>query len=112
MIANNSYDAASLRGLGCRERFDEGLLQVTVIEVQRRLDFAGIAASVVLEDAAQDDRVEQWTAASIKVESLTEELTVGIDGEAATITSPALLSSHPSALRLRSPRDQSERSQT
>ena len=72
----------------------------------------GVERRVDAGDLSGPTLSEQWTAASIKVESLTEELTVGIDGETATITSPALPSSHRGALRLRSPRDQSERSQT
>ena len=100
LIANNCYDAASLRGLGQRARLDEGLLQVSVIDVERRLDLAGIAATVVRDEAAEDDRVEQWTTTSIEVRADGEELAVGVDGEAVTVTAPVTITVHPQALRV------------
>jgi diacylglycerol kinase family enzyme len=100
LIANNRYDVASLRGLGQRARIDEGVLQVSVIDIERRLDLAGIAATVVWEDAAQDDRVEQWTTTSIDVEAEAPELNVGIDGEAVVMATPVTVSVHAQALRI------------
>jgi diacylglycerol kinase family enzyme len=100
LIANNCYDAASLRGLGQRARLDEGILQVSVIDVERRLDLAGIAATVVRDEAAEDDRVEQWTTTSIEVRADGEELAVGVDGEAVTVTAPVTITVHPQALRV------------
>jgi diacylglycerol kinase family enzyme len=100
LIANNGYDAASLRGLGQRARLDEGILQVSVIDVERRLDLAGIAATVVRDDAAEDDRVEQWTATSVEVTADGDEVAVGIDGEAVTVAAPVRMNLRPAALRV------------
>ena len=100
LIANNCYDAASLRGLGQRARLDEGVLQVSVIDVERRLDLAGIAATVVRDEASEDDRVEQWTTTSTVVTADGDEVAVGVDGEAVTIAAPVTVTLHPKALRV------------
>jgi diacylglycerol kinase family enzyme len=106
LISNNPYRLASLGGFGSRPSLDSGRLGVVTITITRASDAQRLVA---LEIAGHPERYEQWrdwTTDELVVDG-SPSLAAGIDGEAATLTSPIHFTIHHAALRVRIARGQS-----
>ena len=103
LVANNEYEMTSMADLGGRNRLDEGLLYLYVIEaVGRRTLLALLGRAVVgrLERAAG---WAQWAAPRLRVEPPRARVHAAIDGEPVVLESPLEFEVRPEALRVRVP---------
>ncbi len=100
LVSNNRYKLDGVGGIGTRERLDEGLLGITVIEVK---DAASLAQLVTLSSAGRGSTYSgwrEWTAPALEIRS-GKPVDAGIDGEAVTLDPPVNLEVVPGALRVR-----------
>jgi len=89
LVSNNAYRLGTMIGSGTRPRLDEGVLGIAAAtaEPRRGAAPAGLA-------------FRQWSAPRFEVEG-DGTIPAGIDGEAATLSSPIRFASRPGALRVR-----------
>jgi diacylglycerol kinase family enzyme len=88
LVGNNQYRLGGAAGAGTRPAMDQGLLGITV------LDPPGSRGN------RRRRPLRQWSAAEFQV-SASQQIPVGIDGEAAVLSSPVLFRIRPAALRVR-----------
>jgi diacylglycerol kinase family enzyme len=98
LISNNPYELGDPAGLGRRARLDLGVLGVIAIKV----DNAAQAAALLR--VRQSSGVRTYTAHKVVIDADTDEIPVGIDGEAVTLPTPVRCEIRPGALRVRVPR--------
>lgn len=98
LVSNNPYGTADPTGLGRRERLDTGLLGVLGI----RVDSAAEAAGLLLDP--EPDGLTELTTREVVVTADCAEIEVGLDGEAATLSTPVNCRIAPGTLRVRVPR--------
>ena len=88
LVANNQYRLGGAAGAGTRPRVDDGVLGITVVD----------------PPSSRGNRrrrpVRQWSTTEFRVEAA-QPIPVGIDGEAAVLSSPALFRIRPAVLRVR-----------
>ncbi|MFJ5974527.1 diacylglycerol/lipid kinase family protein [Streptomyces sp. NPDC093060] len=99
LVSNNPYSTGDPLALGRRERLDSGRLGVLGVTV----DSAAEAAALLLDP--QPHGVTLRTARRVLVDSDSEMIDVGIDGEAMRLPTPVLCRIAPRALRVRVPRE-------
>jgi diacylglycerol kinase family enzyme len=100
LVSNNRYKLDGVGGIGTRERLDEGVLGVIVIDVK---DAASLAQLVTLSGAGRGSAYSgwhEWTAPALEIRS-GKPVDAGIDGEAVTLDPPVHLEVVPGALRIR-----------
>ncbi|MEW2166077.1 diacylglycerol kinase family protein [Streptomyces sp. NPDC007084] len=98
LVSNNPYRTDDPAGLGRRERLDSGLLGILGVKV----DSAVEAAALLL--APDPAGLSVLTAREVVVGADSEELEVGIDGEAMMLPTPVRCRVEPGVLRVRVPR--------
>jgi diacylglycerol kinase family enzyme len=98
LVSNNPYATADRVGLGRRPRLDLGILGVVGIRVTNALQ----AADLIRTTASA--AVTNLTAADVTVTADAQDIPVGVDGEALTLTTPVHCVTRPGALRVRVPR--------
>ena len=100
LVSNNVYKLAGVGGLGTRERLDEGVLGIIVIDVHNASELAQL---VTLSSAGKGSAYSgwhEWSAPSLEIRS-GKPVDAGIDGEAVTLEPPVRLEVVPAALRIR-----------
>jgi diacylglycerol kinase family enzyme len=100
LVSNNVYKLEGIGGLGTRERLDEGVLGVIVIDVHDARDLAELVA---LESAGRGSSFRgwhTWSDRSLEVDS-SRPVEAGIDGEAVTLDAPVRFEVLPGVLRVR-----------
>jgi diacylglycerol kinase family enzyme len=97
LVACNRYELN-----GVRERMDGGELQVSALAARTGAALAGLATRALARGgrAPAGTGWAQWTTTSLRVEAAGAELPAGIDGEAATLTTPLEFRVLPRALRV------------
>jgi diacylglycerol kinase family enzyme len=98
LVSNNPYEFRDLAGLGRRARLDGGVLGVIAVTV----DSAAQAAELVRGRHASG--VQRFVAHEVVVDADTDEIPVGIDGEAIMMKTPVRCTIEPAVLRVRVPR--------
>jgi diacylglycerol kinase family enzyme len=99
LIGNNPYGTGDIAGLGRRLRLDRGELGVVAVTVASAREAAGLISG---KRAAG---LRALTALEVIVTAGTEQVPVGIDGEAVILTVPVRCAIRPRALRVWVPRD-------
>jgi diacylglycerol kinase family enzyme len=99
LVSNNPYEMTDLAGLGRRARIDTGSLGVIAVTV----DSAAQAAALLAGRRASG--VRRLVAHEVVIDADTDEIPVGIDGEAVMMPTPVRCSIRPLALRVRVPRE-------
>jgi diacylglycerol kinase family enzyme len=100
VVANNDYGGDSLAELGRRERLDEGLLHVYVVEAIGRRALVGLLARAARGRAEEAEGLVEWASPGLKVESHRPRLHAAVDGEAVVLEPPLELELRPRALRV------------
>jgi diacylglycerol kinase family enzyme len=100
LAASNDYGGDSLAELGARERLDEGLLHVYVIEAVGRRALLALLAKAVRGRADEAEGLVEWTARSLRVELGRPHVHAAVDGEAVVLEAPLELELRPRALRV------------
>jgi diacylglycerol kinase family enzyme len=98
LVSNNPYRTNDPAGLGRRERLDSGLLGVLGVKVDSAVEAAALLLS------PDPHGLSVLTALEVIVDSDSDELEVGIDGEAMVLPTPVRCLVEPGALRVRVPR--------
>jgi len=99
LISNNPYATGDPAGLGRRPRLDLGTLGCVGV----RVDNARQAASLLRGAASPGITIA--SVPEVIVTADTNEIPVGVDGEALMLTTPVRCTCRPGALRVRVPRD-------
>lgn len=99
LVANNPYGTGDVAGLSRRARLDRGLLGVIGVKVRS----ARQAVDLLRGKNAAGLRV--LTTKKIEISADADEIPVGIDGEAVSMSTPVTCTISPSALRVWVPRD-------
>lgn len=98
LVSNNPYDFDDPAGLGRRTRLDAGVLGVVAITVDN------LAQAVDLIRGRRSTGVRRLTAREVVIEADTDDIAVGIDGEAVRLQTPVRCTLRAQALRVRVPR--------
>jgi diacylglycerol kinase family enzyme len=97
LVACNRYELH-----GVRERMDGGELQVSALRARTGAALAGLATRALARGGRAPGGTgwAQWTTTTLRVEAPLPQLPAGIDGEAATVTTPLEFRVLPQALRV------------
>ena len=99
-LANNDYGGGSLGELGRRERLDEGLLHLYVVEAVGRWALLALLARAARGRAEEADGLVEWASPRLEVRSHRPRLHAAVDGEAVVLQPPLELEIRPRALRV------------
>jgi diacylglycerol kinase family enzyme len=104
LVSNNAYSPGMAPGASLRPRLDEGLLWVHLLGVNDRHGpvfgrMLRAAGSLLLDRAP----LAVWPTAAQTVRADRERLRIGVDGEAAELSTPLEFACRPGALRLLTP---------
>ena len=99
LIANNDYGGGSLSSLGARERLDEGLLHVYVLENVDRRTLLGLLGRAARGEAGGEGLLE-WACRTLTVESSRTRVHAAVDGEPVVLDAPLEFELRPRALRV------------
>jgi diacylglycerol kinase family enzyme len=100
LVSNNVYKLEGIGGLGTRERLDEGVLGVIVVEVHNGAELAQLVSLSTAGRGSAYAGWHEWSTPTLEVRS-GKPIDIGIDGEAVTLGSPVRLEVQPGALRVR-----------
>jgi diacylglycerol kinase family enzyme len=98
LVSNNPYEMDDLAGLGRRARLDTGTLGVIAITVDN------VSQAMDLLRGVRAGGIRRFMAREVVVHADTDEIPVGIDGEAVMMPTPVRCTIRPLALRVRVPR--------
>lgn len=101
LVSNNPY-LLDVRGAGGRPKLNTGVLGIVTAEVTSAAGVTEMFARAALGALASAPGFNSWTATSFTVTS-DAPIAIGIDGEAAELTSPAVFEILPAALNVRIP---------
>jgi diacylglycerol kinase family enzyme len=103
LVSNNPYELHRFSGRGTRERLNQGVLGVAAATID---DSRAAARFITLELAGQVRRYPgwlEWTTSRFEI-GANEDVDIGIDGEALSMTPPLVFEALPGALVVRLPR--------
>jgi diacylglycerol kinase family enzyme len=98
LVANNPYDSGDIAGLSRRSRLNSGQLGIVGVTIRNARQAAGLVRG------SRSAGISVLTAPEVIVDGDTEQIRVGIDGEAVSLPSPVRCHIRPGALRVRVPR--------
>jgi diacylglycerol kinase family enzyme len=99
LVASNDYGGDSLAELGTRERLDEGLLHVYVVEAVGRWRLLALLAGAARRGSASAEGLVEWASPRLSVESHRPRLHAAVDGEPVVLEPPLDFEIRPRALR-------------
>jgi diacylglycerol kinase family enzyme len=99
LVSNGPYEMNDLAGLGHRPRLDRGTLGIVAISVGSARQAVGLLHRAHQRGLAQGNELE------VIIDADTDEIPVGVDGEALVMPTPVRCTVSPQALRVRVPRD-------
>ncbi|HXV57134.1 MAG TPA: diacylglycerol kinase family protein [Gaiellaceae bacterium] len=100
LVASNDYGGGSLGELGSRERLDEGLLHVYVIEAVGRRALLGLLARAAQGRAEEAEGLVEWACERLEIESNRPRVHAAVDGEPVVLEPPLALEIRPRGLRV------------
>jgi diacylglycerol kinase family enzyme len=105
MVANNRYAALEVTSLGVRDRLDDGVLQVWVLEAEGMAELVSVAAAAVTpgRQPGELDHVTTWETGQLELTSSESVVGAAIDGEAVVLDMPARFTVDRRALRVWTP---------
>jgi diacylglycerol kinase family enzyme len=98
LIANNDYGGGSFSSLGARDRLDEGLLHVYVLENVDRRTLLGLLGRAARGESGGEGLLE-WACRTLTVESSRPRVHAAVDGEPVVLGAPLEFELRPRALR-------------
>lgn len=104
LVASNDYGGDALGELGSRERLDEGLLHLYVVEAVGRWTLLALLAAAAARGSAEAKGLVEWASPRLTVESHRARLHAAVDGEPVVLEPPLELEIRPRALRALVPR--------
>jgi diacylglycerol kinase family enzyme len=99
LVASNDYGGDSFSELGTRERLDEGLLHLYVVEAVGRWTLLALLAGAARGGSAEAKGLVEWASPSLTVESHRARLHAAVDGEPVVLGPPLEFEIRPRALR-------------
>lgn len=99
LVANNDYGGDSLAELGRRERLDEGLLHVYVVEAVGRRALLTLLAQTARGASEEAEGLVEWASPRFEVRSHRPRLHAAVDGEPVVLEPPLEFEIRPRALR-------------
>ena len=99
LVSNNPYESADLAGLDRRARLDTGALGVIAVTVDNT------AQAMELVRGRRASGVRRFLAQEVIIDADTDQIPVGIDGEAIMLPTPVRCTIRPLTLRVRVPRE-------
>jgi diacylglycerol kinase family enzyme len=99
LVASNDYGGDSLSELGTRERLDEGLLHLYVVEAVGRWTLLALLAGAARGGSAEAKGLVEWASRRLTVESHRARLHAAVDGEPVVLGPPLEFEIRPRALR-------------
>jgi len=99
LVANNDYGGDTLGELASRERLDEGLLHLYVVEAVGRWTLLGLLAGAAWRGSAPAEGFVEWASPRLRVDSHRTRLHAAVDGEPLVLESPLELEIRRRALR-------------
>jgi diacylglycerol kinase family enzyme len=100
LVASNDYGGESLAQLGARERLDEGLLHVYVLEPVGRAELVALLGKAARGRADEAEGLVEWACERIAIDSRRSRLHAAVDGEPVVLTPPVELEIRPRTLRV------------
>ncbi len=100
LVSNDVYKLSGVGGFGTRERLDEGVLGVIVIDVNNATDLAQLLALEATGRGPSFSGWHAWSNRTLVIRS-SQPVSAGIDGEAVTLDPPVRFETRPGALRVR-----------
>jgi diacylglycerol kinase family enzyme len=99
LVANNDYGGDNLAELGTRERLDEGLLHLYVVQAVERWALVALLAKAAWRGSAEAEGLVERASPRLTVESRRERLHAAVDGEPVVLEQPLEFEIRPRALR-------------
>ena len=99
LVANNDYGGGSFTELGTRERLDEGLFHVYVVEAVGRWRLLALLAEAARGRSGEAQGLVEWATPRLTVESHRARLHAAVDGEPVVLEGPLEFELRPRALR-------------
>jgi diacylglycerol kinase family enzyme len=103
LVASNDYGGESLGELGSRERLDEGLLHVYVLEPVGRAALVALLGKAALGGAEEAEGLVEWACERITIDARRARVHAAVDGEPVVLAPPVELEVRPRALRVLTP---------
>jgi diacylglycerol kinase family enzyme len=103
LVANNDYGGDSLAELDARERLDEGLLHVYVLEPVSRAAFVALLGKAARGRVDEAEGLVEWSCGRITIEARRPRVHAAVDGEPVVLAPPVELEVRPRALRVLTP---------
>ena len=100
LVANNDYRLESMADLGERQRLDEGLLHVYVIEAVSTGALLRLLLKAAVGDAAEAEGLVEHAARQLRVDLPHHRIHAAIDGEPVVLEAPLDFEVEPKALRV------------
>ena len=100
LVANNDYGGDSLAELGERERLDEGLLHVYVLEPVGRRALVALLGKAARGRPDEAEGLVEWTCERLAIDSSHARVHAAVDGEPVILSPPVELELRPRALRV------------
>lgn len=99
LVASNDYGGDTFAELGSRERLDEGLLHLYVVEAVGRWALLALLAAAAVRGSAEAKGLVERTSPRLTVESHRTRLHAAVDGEPVVLEPPLEFEIRPRALR-------------
>jgi diacylglycerol kinase family enzyme len=99
LVANNPYGTGDVAGLSRRARLDRGMLGVVGVKVRNSRQAAGLLRG------RKAGGLRVLTTTKVEIDADADQIPVGVDGEAVSMSTPVTCTIAPSALRVWVPRD-------
>jgi len=99
LVASNDYGGDTLSELGSRERLDEGLLHLYVVEAVGRWTLLALLAGAAVRGSAEAEGLVERASPRLTVESHRGRLHAAVDGEPVVLAPPLEFEIRPRALR-------------
>lgn len=100
LVANNDYGGSSLAELGERERLDEGLLHVYVLEPVGRGALVALLGKAARGRIDEAEGLLEWASERLTISLRHPRVHAAVDGEPVVLTPPVELEIRPRALRV------------
>jgi diacylglycerol kinase family enzyme len=100
LVASNEYGGDSLAELGVRERLDEGLLHVYVLEPVSRAALVALLGKAARGRIDEADGLVEWTCERLAIDSPRTRVHAAVDGEPIVLAPPIELEIRPRGLRV------------
>lgn len=100
LVSSNDYGGDTLAELGKRDRLDEGLLHVYVLEPVGRGALMALLGKAARGRPDEAEGLVEWTCERITIASRRSRVHAAVDGEAVVLRPPVELEIRPRALRV------------